>query len=927
MLGGAQKQLEERFGALAAARAEQGLPVYAIEHGLTTDQLTSLRAVASTSIRLGSPSSDHWLVWAVLGAEAGYGYGGDEFWPALDVRDGEWRSNEDRRRLRTFYQRFAKAFRGPVPVGRWADHFSIIAWPISHSILPRYLQVAFAKHLYEVRHELAEVAHTDSSAIGRLLFKRYYGTSSRVRDFLQQIDLTSQIVIALRDEEVVGAVQRIEPATLRRIVGDLEKHGDARAYLSDTRKLIRSAHVRLAAQLQPAAQQGADGSGASGVTSSRFRLAAKRNTEGAYTLGLRYPDFSAIFRAAGIGKNELTGQQIKFSGDGTRTFPASNLQTLSGSERRLDHFPKRDEALVTPLDLSGILARVLAPVAYLEERSTWVLRRQASGLFSEVLGAHVRAGEDYLILRRTPVPSDKAALIGMASAELSASGVIAYKVNTPARLTEALRAAFQSIGVGSRVGITIQAAGLGPRLSDSVPAWLSTEPVILAVSSDNDIQTATLDLDGGPAQRIKLDGPVALVHLTELSLGRHAVTVTAGNGPNSFTAERFEFEIVTPAPWSTDVSRTAGFRLILEPDNATLEQLVSRRAKLHAFGPQGRTIQWSVRTYDAAGHAKSNGSLGNSRIGEAAASLEAVIEKLREKYSDEIDEANHVEIIASLDELGRQARSFPHVVDPLRWKFDPRTQTVRLIDETDHTEPLSVVAYALSKPATVTKFDSAQALAGFSPEPPGALLIAKFNSMRPAILVSTHEAAPIRDLAELGLAQNIELPSSSGESVARLIKALRRWRKAKPVGYLALVRRDSTVEAIEGKIASLCCGDDFTVLLRSKSPQALERAQPKVGGSQGFGFRMRTAEWPLDAGAAKATFCYYARHYRVEADDHLSTAALQLAFDPLSVRRPEGVEAIPFLDSLLANRPLLRGAFLVRTVALQGSDSQVSETA
>ncbi len=927
MLGGAQKQLQERFSALAAARAEQGLPVYAIEHGLTHDEFLALRLAASASLRFTAPSKEHWLVWAVLGAEAGYGYGGDEFWPALELRAGEWRTNEDRRRLRTFYRHFAEAFRGPIPVGRWAEQFSIIAWPISNSILPRYLQVAFAKHLYEVRHELADVAHIDSAAIGKLLYKRYHGTSSRVRDFLQQTDLTSQIILALRDEEVSGAVQRIEATTLRRIVEDLEKRGDARAYLSDTRKLIRSAHVRLAAQLQSGSQHSASGASALGTPAPRFRLAAKRNAEGAYTLGLRYPDFLTIFRAAGLARSDIVRQQIKFADDETRTFPASNLETLSRSERRLDRFPKPDEPLVTPIDLDGAFARVLAPAAYLEERKTWILKRQSSGLYSEVLGAHIRAGEDYLILRRTPVAPDKAAVMGLVHAELSAPGVIAYRVTTPARLTEALRAAFETIGVGSRVGIAIHAAGLSPRLSNSGPAWLSTEPVILAVASDNDIQSATFDLDGGPSHPIQLNGPAVLVHLGELALGRHALTVIAKDGPNGSAAERFEFEIVAPTSWSAAVARTAGFRLILEPENATLEQLVARRAKLEVFGPKGRTIQWSVRTFDASGHPQTNDSLGNSRIGETAASLETVIEKLREKYSDDIDEANQVDIVASLDELGRQARSFPHVVDPLRWKFDPRTQTVRLIDETDHTSPLSVVAYSLAKPATLTKVDIQKALGGFYPNQPGALLVAKFNAMSAAILVSTHGATTIRNLADLGLSQSIELPPSNAESVARIIKALRRWRKAKPVGHLALVRRDATVDMLEAKLASLCCGDDFGALLRSTAPQALERAQLKVGGSQGFGLRMRTLEWPQDANAASETFCYYARHYSVEGSDHVSVAALRMAFNPNSIKPPEGVEAMPFIDSLLANRPLLRGAFLARAAALQAMAKQFGEPA
>ena len=55
------------------------------------------------------------------------------------------------------------------PPGPWAEWFSIIAWPITHAILPRYLQWQFAKTLYDLRFQLANLETLSPNAVGELL--------------------------------------------------------------------------------------------------------------------------------------------------------------------------------------------------------------------------------------------------------------------------------------------------------------------------------------------------------------------------------------------------------------------------------------------------------------------------------------------------------------------------------------------------------------------------------------------------------------------------------------------------------------------------------------------------------------------------------------------------------------------------------------
>ncbi|MEQ9565501.1 MAG: hypothetical protein RLN85_06755, partial [Pseudomonadales bacterium] len=186
MLTSAQQQIERHFAELATVRRPFGFPVYALEHGLTADEISSLAQSASNDLQRYGVRDDIWLVWVILAAEAGYRYGGEEFWSELEIIPHEWRNNQNRTWLRHRFKHFSERFAGPVPVGRWARHFSIIAWPIANAILPRYLQAHFAEHLFAHSYSLAELFSSNDDQIGKFFSEHYYGSSTRFSDFLQQ---------------------------------------------------------------------------------------------------------------------------------------------------------------------------------------------------------------------------------------------------------------------------------------------------------------------------------------------------------------------------------------------------------------------------------------------------------------------------------------------------------------------------------------------------------------------------------------------------------------------------------------------------------------------------------------------------------------------------------------------------------------------
>ena len=150
---------------------------------------------------LGCAWRHYWLLWTVYASEAGYGYTGDEYWPSFERQTPNW-VYQDRPKLKSWFRRFQQSFNGVVPSGPWAEHFSIIAWPITHALLPRYLQRQFARLLYDLRFRLAS-ASLDAGSIGRLLAAHASHASTRFQAFLEQEELTGQIVAALLQGETV----------------------------------------------------------------------------------------------------------------------------------------------------------------------------------------------------------------------------------------------------------------------------------------------------------------------------------------------------------------------------------------------------------------------------------------------------------------------------------------------------------------------------------------------------------------------------------------------------------------------------------------------------------------------------------------------------------------------------------------------------
>lgn len=929
MLAQIQLQLEQHFSALAAVRKPLSYPVYALEHGLDTETIKALAQAASDELRKFGLVDAHWLVWSALAAEAGYRYAGEEFWPTLEVVQDEWRNNNNRKWLRARFRRFRDKFGGPVPVGRWADQFTNISWPIAHAILPLYLQDHFAQRLHALCFDLANAASADASTLGGILCEDYDGASSRFADFLQQVDLTGQIILALRDEDIGDAVARIAPALLTRIVTDLETRRDSKDYLRAARKVISAHHASVSPGLR-GSQAARESTGMAVGAIIGPRLAARRMGETSIILGLIFPDFAAALERAGIAQSALMASRIALAGPDSRPEPALSLLTFSKRDRQLDTLPAAGVPIITLETADVTLRQVLDPLLTIPEQGCWVLRRRADGLFCEVIGGHVRTGHSYAIVVRSAWPDGMTRSAGLDACKVSAAGVVAYTLDVGDHLPDDQRIALAALGISAATGTRIEPIGLAPSFPEParLATWCVTEPVTLRVAADFDAMGFAVSLDDTPPEALSADGGVLLLALDPLALGPHHIrfqALSCAGDVHSAIGETasFPFHVAAPRPWQLAMRAKAGFHLLVDPPGATLEDLFAVRAALTLFGPAGRSVAWSLETYDAAGHLAASGSGTTTRVGGDAKAVAAMLDRLRQAHSDAIDSAHRVDIIASLGELGRQALAFPHYVAPLRWHFDPRTHEARLIDETSHEAPVTVRSYSLASPLEKQAIAYDDAIAGTRVAPPGESLVADYESKRYALFASAPQSERFHGFADLGLAQSLLLAKPEVEGVLILLSALIRWHRARPVGVQAIVRKTMTLDRIDAEIARRACGRDFTIALAQQEAKPLSRAQSMVGGSPGFGWRMRNFPVPASAAAGLAMFSDAAALYKVETDTARCADAYTLAFDPVSLRFGNGDSARARTAALIANRSLIRGAYLARTAVRAGAQAPI----
>ena len=494
-----QDKLLAHFRSLAAVRERSGFPIFALEHGMTEPELQHVQTLLRERQKARLPSASFWLLWAVYASEAGYDYKGDEYWPSFEEQTPNWQYH-DRPKVKNWLGKFQRSFNGVEPSGPWAEHFSIIAWPITHALLPRYLQRQFAKLLYDLRFRLAS-ASLDAALIGRLLAAHASHASTRFQAFLEQEELTGQIVAGLLRGESVDADDLIHPPTLNRIVADLERVRSSREWLNETRRVVSDRFkgvgrgtYRPGSPTTPADPRGPDLPDASRFV-IRPDLFLRHAGDGKWSVILQLKSLRPIAAESTALRVFLDRTRCRLNG-ATDWKPTGWL--LSGNRMgSLRHWPNADAPLLRFERPDPLMDHLLESEYRLTPGSLWLFRIGSDGIARHIASSTARPENNYIVVTTGDLPSD---LPGLTPCRLECEGVHAFRLAVPSRVSAAATARLREQGIDVARTIQVWPAGLPGRGwdGDGSTEWLTTESPCFGIAADHPLDALRFVLTNSP---------------------------------------------------------------------------------------------------------------------------------------------------------------------------------------------------------------------------------------------------------------------------------------------------------------------------------------------------------------------------------------------------------------------------------------------
>ncbi len=927
-----QEKLEGHFQALASKREGSGFPLFAIEHDLDDQQLGEISTLLCSRVNAGLCLSPYWLVGAVYVTEHGYSYNGDEYWQSFGEHTPNWESS-DRYKIVPWFKKFQRTYNGVVPSGPWAEQFRIIAWPITHAILPRYLQSQFAEALYDLRFRLAGIECLEPSAIGRLLAANAYRASTRFEKFLQQEELTGRIVLAFLHEDLADGQEPISPLTLKRLAADLYKVRNAREWLRETQHLVTDRFKgigRGTAPLKDSHNPATADTTAKRTAHPEIRPGLILRYAGSFNWSvlLEVPSFQNIAALNADIRTFLKRTRCRLNGADDLK-PAGWI--LSGKRRGvLNSWPDPDKPLIAFDQLHSTVDHLLATECRMSAGPVWLFRIGRDGTAREIAGRIVRPGQEYIVITTGGLPEP---LAGMTSCGLACSGVRSFRIAVPGDVSAEYIRWLHDYGLQLARTICVWPAGLPGRgwNGEGSSEWLTTEAPCFGIVHDHPVDAYVLQLNNGAGTLIqagKVGYPV-FARLPPLPAGTHFLTVKAQRSASlapvvqSPEAEGFvELKVREPEPWTPGTASHAGLIVSTDPYEISLDTFWENDFKLSVIGPESHNVTCKVSLESGQGE-----EIFSEQV-DGPMDLPIAHEMWGKRFGQFVRREDcawrHLEASAGTltikgDELGEYTIRFERELVPIRWvrRHDHGGIMLRLIDDTgqEDSEP-KCFFFEMERPASAQPLAIEEARRGISVNPPGGLFVAQHGDFQDLIVVSVGVTA--KGLKGLNISPEFSEFQNSSVSMPKYFCILRRWRRARLAGFLPDIRRQTVAEGFASAIYERLCGANWAraeaaFLAGPHARRAIDNLQRAVGGHGGFSAVLHRDYAIMKNNAADGSqwFADLASRYRVCQDDKLCDFALRLASQPHRLPKAFQSQLDHLLDQIGGNPALLRGARLL----------------
>lgn len=810
---------------------EPASPVFALEHDLGDAELEMLKSAVRSAIHdfWLHHFNRTWLPFVVYAAEMGYGYEGDEYWTTFSNETPRW-TEKERSTIRDWFLRFASEFGGARPTGAWARHFTIISWPITHAVLPVYLQRQFAKLLYEFRTGLTSELLADPEALGARLASRAGWYSDRFRQFAQNTALVGQVGVAL----LAGGHNEspyLTKSTLDRMVQGLSEQRQARHWLNSARH--EASRVR-GAGFRPSGSRSGSRSQQQRLpraTDPRFFL---RFLGGAWNAYAEFPDLTSISERLPDVFEEMRTLRARVQG-GSRIIASGGL-TDAGQEVRFQTWPDPAKPFVQLENGSEWVNGIIADQCVMTPGPWWLFGLQESGAAIEIKGRFVRPGHRYILVGTSD--QEPPAVDWCQPVALNGTGAIAYRLDVPEQLAESDTAELVDHGLSTLSSVLIRPVGIVASSWDGEGAaeWLAGEPAILGIRSELHPARCLVSLDGDLYRAIPWpEGESELVlSFTDLRVGEHEVAASlVGAEGQDLTSGNLAIAVRDPLVRFENATAGEGIRMLATPARPTMVELWDEKASITIDGPVGTEAELAVSLRDEWDAEKSKVTRKLPLpVDGAGWRQHAQSIRTEKRFKDAYDEAESCVLTVHREGVGMASLTCERGFQPFRWRFRTERDGSKVATLSDRTDGGStrVEFYTVDTPLQFVECDPTEPI---SLPSRGGLLRAVSDEAESVVLTPTN---PNDLMAAGGAAPHVGYGDKSLTGVMKLVEGHRLWATADlPADPFAIHQQRLAMDAVARAIAILLGGNHWAAverkLVSAEDPADLLDEMPRMIGT------------------------------------------------------------------------------------------------
>ena len=755
-------------------RSEKGVgaPLFALEHGLSQEQVEELKRVVRRSVSQATNShrGQSYLPFVVYAAELGYDYVGQEYWQSFESMTPGWHF-EDRIWIKAAFNRFHGEFGGTRPRGVWAEHFNIIAWPIHHAILPRDLQVDLSKALFRLR-SLLPILVTDPESLGSAIQEDSSSFSRRFQQFASDGHLVGHIAQALLRKDQKDSVLR--KAALERIVGDLEKEYAAKSWLERAIETASTVFVR------PGRAPGSSG-GESKKGSPRVstELLLRPSPSRGWEMLVSLPNFGREFLLDQECREFLSKTRCKLFGQ-DRWLPRQSL-LFDLPKLALRRWPRPEERLITfESEPPGVIDKLTMASGFLDfEQEPLIFKISDDGSAKYVRTRSISPRSSYILVQSAPILDTRDEV------RIDCEQLYGRYLNPALGSTESyydlLR--LNSLTVGASIDLWPAGTPAASWNGQDRVEWIAGQPMIMGIRGDASINSWRLSLEGStdtiiagrPDENLffRIPDKCTSPCLLEIS-----VRLAGAYDYRKVS----QILVTTRQPRATDLDRASEglLRITFEPEAPSFDDLWARCAQVMVEGPAGRSVDASASLYNSSqSDVLVSQSLGTYTLPVDQVQFAKILKKFKDKPATlaALPFAYQFGLTFDGGEVGQVSLFGERLLQPLRWVFRKLYKDrvdLSLANDTGRDDKISLTRYSINFPDDAKNMqEDLRRVPNITWGRHGELLAAELDDLAATIIV------PMASLQMVyPIVQAWKCSPDSMECAIRCARVLRLWRCA-----------------------------------------------------------------------------------------------------------------------------------------------------